>query len=249
MPAAPSLVLHVLPPSHPCLTARAALRFKRLDYERVDLPLGQHVDEMAAIYGAGHTTVPGLLVNGEPVHGSRAILARLEELQPEPSLFPAAIADQVREAERWGDEVFQDLGRRLPWGALHFRPEALGVLAGASEPLDPAGTDSAIRMIRGTWKYHRLDAVVLAADLQALPGFLEHIDALVGAGVLGGAQPNAADLQIGATLRVLLSVEDLHPLLLDRPAITLAERFFPRGAIGGIPAGAYPSGWVPARHG
>jgi glutathione S-transferase len=249
MSAAPSLVLHVLPPSHPCLTARAALRFKGLAYERVDLPMGKHVEEMGALYGEGNTTVPGLLVDGEPVHGSRAILQRLEEIQPEPALYPAAIADQVREAERWGDEVFQDLGRRLPWGALHFRPEALGVLGGADEPLDPAGTDYAIRMIRATWKYHGLDAVRLAADLQALPGFLDHIDALIAAGVLGGDQQNAADLQIGATLRVLLSVEDLHTLLLDRPATTLAERFFPRDAIGGIPSGAYPAGWVPARNG
>lgn len=244
--ASPSLVLHVLPPSHPCLTARAALRFKGLDYDRVDLPMGKHVEMMAELYGEGNTTVPGLLVDDEPVHGSRAILARLEELKPEPSLYPAAIADRVREAERWGDEVFQDLGRRLPWGALHFRPEALGIMAGATEPLDPAGTDYAIRMIRGTWKYHRLDAVVLAADLQALPGFLEHIDELVADGTLGGAEPNAADLQIGATVRVLLSVEALHPLLLDRPATTLAERFFPRDRIGGIPAG-YPAGWVPTR--
>lgn len=242
----PSLVLHVLPPSHPCLTARAALRFKGLEYERVDLPMGKHVEMMAEVYGEGNTTVPGLLVDDEPVHGSRAILARLEEIQPEPSLYPAEIADRVRDAERWGDEVFQDLGRRLPWGALHFRPEALGIMAGATEPLDPAGTDYAIRMIRGTWKYHRLDAVVLAADLQALPGFLDHIDGLIADGTLGGDQPNAADLQIGATIRVLLSVEALHPLLLDRPATTLAERFFPRDAIGGIPAG-YPAGWVPSR--
>ena len=245
--ATPTLVLHVLPPSHPCLTARAALRFKGLEYERVDLPMGKHVDAMAELYGEGNTTVPGLLVGDEPVHGSRAILARLEELQPEPSLYPAGIADRVREAERWGDEVFQDLGRRLPWGALHFRPEALGIMAGATEPLDPAGTDYAIRMIRGTWKYHSLNAVVLARDLEALPGFLDHIDALIADGTLGGDTPNAADLQIGATVRVLLSVEDLHPLLLDRPATTLAERFFPRDAIGGIPAGAYPAGWVPAR--
>jgi glutathione S-transferase len=245
--ASPALVLHVLPPSHPCLTARAALRFKGLEYERVDLPLGKQLEPMAELYGEGNTTVPGMLVDGVPVHGSRAILARLEEIQPDPPLYPAPIAEQVREAERWGDEEFQDLGRRLPWGALHFRPEALGILAGATEPLDPAGTDYAIRMIRGTWKYHGLDATRLAADLQALPGMLDHIDALVADGTLGGEQPNAADFQIGATLRVLLSVEDLHSLLLARPAITLAERFFPRDRIGGIPAGAYPAGWVPAR--
>ncbi|MBJ7471675.1 MAG: glutathione S-transferase N-terminal domain-containing protein, partial [Solirubrobacteraceae bacterium] len=227
--------------------ARAALRFKGLQYERVDLPLGQQIQPMEELYGEGNTTVPGLLVDGEPVHGSRAILARLEEIQPEPPLYPAEIADRVLEAERWGDEVFQDLGRRLPWGALYFRPEALGLLAGATEPLDPAGTDYAIRMIRGTWKYHGLDAVKLADDLTALPGYLDHIDALIADGTLGGEQPNAADLQIGATLRVLMSVEDLLPLLLERPATTLAERFFPRDRIGGIPAGAYPAGWVPAR--
>jgi len=244
--ASPTLVLHVLPPSHPCLTVRAALRLKGLEYERVDLPLGRHMEPMAELYGEGNTTVPGMLVDGEPVHGSRAIMARLEELRPEPALYPEAVADQVREAERWGDEEFQDLGRRLPWGALHFRPESLGILAGATEPLDPAGTDYAIRMIRGGWKYHRIDAMVLAEDLQGLPAKLDHIDALIADGILGGEDPNAADLQIGATLRVLLSVEDLHPLLLGRPAITLAERFFPRDTIGGIPAGASPAGWVPA---
>ncbi len=186
-------------------------------------------------------------ISADRVHGSRAILARLEELQPDPPLYPEPIANRVREAERWGDEVFQDLGRRLPWGALHFRPEALGVVAGSPDPLDPAGTDYAIRMIRGTWKYHNLSAVVLADDLRGLPKKLAHIDALIADGTLGGDQPNAADFQIGATLRVLLSVEDLFPLLLDRPAVRLAERFFPRERIGGIPAGAYPAGWVPAR--
>ena len=245
MPA-PTLVLHVLPPSHPCMTARAALRFKGLEYERVDMPIDAHAAPMAALYGEGHTTVPGLMVDGEPVHGSTAILARLEAIKPEPTLYPAPHADRIREAELWGDGDLQDLGRRLPWGAFHFRPEALGVLAGQSEPLDPAGTDYAIRFIRSAWKYHGITAVRLADDLSGLPEKLAHIDALVADGTVGGEQPNAADLQIGATLRVLLSVEDLHPLLLDRPAITLAERFFPRDKIGGIPAGAYPAGWVPS---
>ena len=246
-PPAPTLVLHMLPPSHPCMTVRAALKLKGLEFERVDLPYGKSPELMAEIYGEANTTVPGLLVDGEPVHGSRTILERLEEVRPEPALYPAAIADNVREAEWWGDQEFQDLGRRLPWAALHFRPEALGLLAGSNEPLDPAGVDYAIRMIRATWKYHGLTAERFARDLAGLPAKLDHIDALVKAGTVGGEQPNAADLQIGATLRVLLSVEDLHPLLLDRPAVTLAERFFPRDRNGGIPAGAYPAGWVPAR--
>lgn len=122
--ATPELILHGLAPSHPCLTAEAALRYKELEYERIDFNPGQHVEEMQRIYGEGHSTVPGLLVDGEPVHGSRAILARLEQLAPAPPLYPESIGDAVREAERWGDEELQDLGRRLPWGALHFRPGA-----------------------------------------------------------------------------------------------------------------------------
>jgi len=241
----PTLTLHALPPSHPCMTAAAALRLKGLEFERVDLPPGRHVEEMARIYGDGHTTVPGLLVDEERVHGSRAILARLEELEPSPSLFPEPIADAVREAERWGDEELQDLGRRLPWGALHFRPEAIGTFGGGG-PLDPAGTDFAIRLARGTWKYHGITAQRLAEDLTGLPAKLDRVDELAAQGTIGGETPNAADLQIGATVRVLLTVGDLHPLLRGRPAEAIARRWFPDYP-GEVPAGAFPAGWVPAR--
>src|SRR5438034_4743031 len=118
---APALTLHVLPFSHPCLTAEAALRFKGLEYERVQLMPGRHMEEIEGRYGSGRRTVPGLLVGDEPVHGSRSILERLEQLVPEPPLYPAAMSDAVRDAERWGDEELQDLGRRLSFGALHFR--------------------------------------------------------------------------------------------------------------------------------
>jgi glutathione S-transferase len=241
----PELVLHALPPSHPCMTAEAALRLKGLAYERVDFAPGEHVAKMAELYGEGNTTVPGLQIDGETVHGSRSILARLEELEPEPALYPGPIAGAVREAERWGDEELQDLGRRLPWGALHFRPEALGTFGGAGA-LDPAGTDFAIRMVRGTWKYHRVTAQRLADDLAGLPAKLAHVDALAEEGTIGGEAPNAADLQIGATVRVLLTVEDLHPLLAGRPAEAIGRRWFPDYP-GAIPAGAFPAGWVPSR--
>jgi glutathione S-transferase len=241
----PEIVLHALPPSHPCMTAEAALKLKGIAYERIDFTPGEHVARMAELYGEGNTTVPGVLIDGEPVHGSRRILARLEQLQPAPPLYPEETADAVREAERWGDEELQDLGRRLPWGALHFRPEAVGTFGGAG-PLDPAGTDFAIRLARATWKYHGITAQRLADDLAGLPAKLDRVDALVGDGTIGGETPNAADLQIGATIRVLLTVGDLVPLLSDRPVEELARRWFP-GYPGEIPAGAYPAGWVPSR--
>jgi glutathione S-transferase len=241
----PEIVLHALPPSHPCMTAEAALKLKGLAYERIDLVPGEHPAKMAELYGDGHTTVPGVLIDGEPVHGSRPILARLEALAPEPPLYPEPLAEAVRDAERWGDEELQDLGRRLPWGALHFRPEALGSFGGAG-PLDPAGTDFAIRMGRASWKYHGITAQRLAEDLAGLPAKLDRVDALAREGTIGGEAPNAADLQIGATLRVLLTVGDLRPLIEGRPAERLARTWFPDYA-GDIPAGAFPAGWVPSR--
>jgi glutathione S-transferase len=243
MSAPPSLTVHVLPPSHPCAAVEAALKLKGLDYERVELEAGRHGEEMERLYGEGNRTVPGLLIDGEPVHGSNAILERLDQLVAEPPLFPGDLGDAVPAAARWGDEELQDLGRRLPWGALHFRPESMGTLGGAG-PLDPAGTDFAIRYVRASWKYHGITAERLAADLASLPGKLDRVDALIAKGVLGGEQPNAADLQIGATLSVLLVVGDVCPLIEGRPAEQLARRFF-EDRPGLVPAGAFPAGWVP----
>ena len=241
--AQPQLTLHVLPPSHPCMTVEVALRHKALDYERVALTPGPHVKEMQAIYGEGHSTVPGLLIDGEPVHGSCAILARLEQLAPVPSLYPEPIADAVREAERWGDEELQDLGRRLPWGALHFRPEAMGTFGGG-QPLDGPGTDFAIRYIHASWTYHKITATRLHEDLAGLPAKLGHVESLAEQGVIDGEQPTAADLQIGATVRVLMVSADLRPLIEGHAGERIARRWFPDYP-GEIPAGAFPADWVP----
>src|SRR5437764_54994 len=146
----PALTLHVLPPSHPCMTAEAALRLKGPDNGKVALRT-PHTEEMERLYGPGNGTVPGLMIDEEPVHGSLAILDRLERMVPDPPLYPEPIADAVREAEHWGDAELQDLGRRLPWGALHFRPQAMGTFGRANVPLDPAGTDFAIRFARAMW--------------------------------------------------------------------------------------------------
>jgi glutathione S-transferase len=226
------------------MTVDAALRLKGLEFDRVDFQPGPHSAEMEELYGEGANTVPGLMVDGEAVHGSRPILARLEELAPEPALFPSDRADAVREAERWGDDELQDLGRRLPWGALYFRPEAMGTFGGAG-PLDGPGTDFAIRFVRGTWKHHGITAERLADDLAGLPAKLDHVESLVQDGVIGAEQPTAADLQIGATLRVLLTVGDLQPLIEGGAGERIARRWFP-DYMGEIPPGAYPAGWVTA---
>ena len=232
------ITLHALPPSHPCMTAEAALKLKSVEYERVDFDLtGEHVAKMAELYGEGNTTVPGALFDGEPVHGSRAILARLDALVPDPPLYPS---EAVREAERWGDEELQPLGRLFPWGALHFRPEAMGTMVEGGTPLDPAGTDFAMRFVRASWKYHRISCERIASELAAFPAKIAHVQALLDDGVLGGS--NAADLQIAATLCVLGVVEDLRPYL--EPVAGYARELFGTRP-GSVPAGAFPAAWLP----
>ncbi len=240
-----TLVLHALAPSHPVAAVVAALELKGLDYERVELPLdGTHPETIEQLYGPGNRTVPGLLIDDEPVHGSTAIMWRLEQLAPDAhKLYPEPIARQVREAELWADRELQPLGRGLPWGALHFRPEQLGLLAGAG-PLDPAGTDFAIRMIRAAWRHHVIDCTRIAAELAALPGLLGQIDELIADGICGSGHVNAADLQIGATLAVLLAVGDVRGWIEPRPCARLAQLLPPRP--GTIPAGALPANWMPA---
>ncbi len=240
----PSITLHGLPPSPPCFTIEAALKLKGLPYERIDFQLGQQADQMQAIYGEGRTTVPGVLIGDDPVHGSTAILPRIDELGDGPSLYPEPIAEQVRDAELWGEGGLQLAGRLLPWGAMHFRPESMGFFAG-NQPLDAPGTDFAIKMIRGAWRYTGITATRLHELLQLLPEQLDHVRRLIADGIIGGEQPNAADLQIGANLRSLMIVEDVHPLVERGGVADYARRIFPEWA-GRVPAGAFPAGWVPA---
>src|SRR5260370_26479786 len=82
------------------------------------------------------------------------------------------------------------------------------------------------------------------ADLAALPSQLEQIDAWIAEGLLGGERPNAADLQIGSTVRLLMSIGDVRPLVEGRPAASLARYFPPLAGeddAGGLPAAAPPA--------
>ena len=239
--------LYALPASHPCAAVEAALRLKSLDFERVELlPLTQL---LVGPLRYGGTTVPGMRIDGERLVGSRAIMRRLDELAPAPPLLPPAGTPeyaQVLEAERWGDEVLQSVPRRVLDRAFVLEPlSMLSYAAGAKLPLPlsllrPAAPLTAKLMALQT--HAREDAV--RADLAALPAQLDRIDRWIADGLLGGEQPNAADLQIGSTIRLLETIADVRPLIDGRPAATLT-RYFPPIA-GEVPAGTLPAAWIPA---
>lgn len=218
--------LYVIPGSHPCAAVAAALALKGVDYRRVDLlPLSQRLLG-PLLFGGG--TVPGMRIGGERLCGSRAIMRRLDQLHPEPSLYPG---EEVAAAEAWGDEVLQTQSRRLLDVLLLRRPAAMEQFVGdARLPLPlwmlrPSLPLTAKLMAR----VNGATEATGRSDLAALPGHLDKIDAWIEDGVLGRPQPNAADLQIGSSIRLLGAFDDLAPLMDGRPAARLADYYPPLG--------------------
>jgi glutathione S-transferase len=62
---------------------------------------------------------------------------------------------------------------------------------------------------------------------------------------MGGDSPNAADLQIAPTIRLMLTIADVRPLIDGRPCGELARELFPDWD-GDQPAGVFPPDWLPA---
>jgi glutathione S-transferase len=241
------LKLYVIPGSHPCAAVEAALDLKGLQYERVDLLPG--LSAVAQLARFGRRTVPGLVVDGYKVSGSRLILRTLDGLKAEPRLYPDDPA--VDEADRWGDEELQTTTRWVILYALGQNPAAGdSFLTGANLPQLPAPVaHQATRAVFGAEL--RLLAGGAEATEQALrdlPGLLDHVDELIERGVIGGETPNAADLQIAGSLRLLLTLADLRDAIDARPAGRLARRLIPRFP-GDVPAGTLPAEWIPSLEG
>jgi glutathione S-transferase len=243
--------LYVVHSSHPSEAVKKALEYKGIPFKTVELLIPTQLLLVRLLRFPGRS-VPALkLDGGERVQGSRAIMRRLDALVPEPALLPAGEAARaaVLDAERWGEEVLQPLARRAVWAALKRRPAAIPSFQAASQlPQLPRPVVRAVApgIIRLEGAVHRASDAQLRDDLRALPGHLDRVDAFVDAGAMGGPAPNAADLQIGSSLRLLATLGDVRPLLAGRPAEALALRLF-ADYPGDVPAGAYPADWLPAR--
>ena len=236
----PQLTLYAVPASHPCAAVELALRRKGLAYRRVDLLPLFHVLHQRVVFG--RRTVPGLRLGGEKVVGSKAILRVLDGLEPSPPLLPADAARRakVEGAEAWAEEVLQGLVRRVLWAAAARHPEALSSYAeGADLPVPVSVAQlSAPVTIRLERLLNGASEEAVRADLAALDGHLDRVDALIAEGVLGaGDEVNVADLQVGASLALLLTLDDMKARLGERPAAQLARRLFPDYP-GRVPAGS-----------
>jgi glutathione S-transferase len=238
------ITLYGTPPSPPSHTARLMLERKGLEHRIVWLLPGLW-PALLRTRGFRGGTVPAMKIDGRRLQGSRVISRALEEAKPEPSLFPAdpELRREVEDAERWGDEVLQDVPRRIVrWISVH-RPESRVMIAreiGIPLPRFAAwiNAPSARHLAR------KVDADgQIERAIAQVPDVLGHVDDLISRGVIGGDEPNAADFQIATSVRALLAVEDLRPATQDRPAAELAMRYLPEFG-NAFPAGMLPAAWV-----
>jgi glutathione S-transferase len=236
--------------SHPSMAARKMLELKGVDYELVDvLPLNQRAHLRLAGFRGG--TVPALKLDGRRIQGSTEISRALDAQSPSAPLFPSDPAQRARveEAERWGDQQFQPVPRRLarygalnsfelrkwaaatqglpaPWLVAHATTPLIAYYARAREPDGRIGNEDGIR-----------------ADLAALPGLLDHADELLADGTVSAEAPNAAALQILSTVRVLCAFADLQEVMAARECARAARQLYPKYP---GPAPAFlPREWLP----
>jgi glutathione S-transferase len=219
-----------VPASHPSLAAELMLRHKGVDYRRIDLVTAAHRGLLRAL-GFPGKTVPALRLDGAKIQGTTDIAFALDALIPSPPLFPAD-AERRREveaAEAWGNEVLQPVPRRLMWNALkHDRSTLASYLEGARTGIPaPIAARTAAPIAAAARRFNRATDENARRDLAALPVLIDRVDELIDRGVIGGAERNAADFQIATSISLLLTMDDVRPMIEGRPAERLAREVVP----------------------
>ena len=224
--------LYGLPGSHPAMAAQAMLEYKGIGFKRIDLVPFLAKVILRRPLGFPRNTVPALTIDGRRVQGSREIARELDRVQPEPPLFPADPEKRLaaEEVERWGEEELQHPIRQVVLWALHanrtptrsyMEDLKMGVPISLAARLTPPFIAAGVRV-------NEASDEAVRANLAGLDGMLGQIDDWIAAGVLDGEELNAADFQIGASVRLAMTLQDLRPLIDGRPAGRLARRAVPR---------------------
>jgi glutathione S-transferase len=239
--------LYVIPGSHPSKAAELMLEHKGIPFKRVDLVTAMHRPALKLL-GFPGKTVPAMKADGHKAQGTREISRALDEMKPEPRLVSS---DAVKEAERWGDEQFQSIPRRLSWWALlHLsgkqRTEAAKLSLQGYRLGLPVGVAArtVLPIAKRSAGYNHSTDENVKTDLAAVPDRIDNVDARLAEGVIGGEQLNAADFQIATTVRLLLAFEDLRPYIEGRPAADHARRVVRDYNVSFPPV--FPAAWLPS---
>jgi glutathione S-transferase len=250
----PRAHLYGMKHSHPVLASRMALELSGIPFAAHDLLPGLH-GVIVRAKGFRGWTVPALVLEDRKLQGSLAIVHELDRLAPDASLLPRDGAERraVEAAESFGHDELQPLARRVfRWAGARdnaVRAWMARYVVGAPLPTVAGYAFKPVMMFFGGVVSKASDAQV-RRDLARLPELLYRCDALLEEGTIGGAAPNAADLQILTSIRLLLAHEDLLHTIAPRQAALRLIPDYPRSgadALPAVPLPFRPSGFRPSR--
>jgi glutathione S-transferase len=232
------------------------LEHKGIPFRTVVLPTGVHPMAVRALGFPGHAkpirsvdghthaglaamdrlgTVPALRYEDRRVQTNREMIRFLEEIRPEPPLYPSDPSRRraVEEAVLWGDETLQMAARRTVMAAAGLSLDGM-YERGARGRLGPllAGHDVTRLLMNAVASRTAFRAGTGRSDelVAELPPMLDRIDDWIADGTLGAEQLNAADLMIAPSLALLDYRLDLRDQLRARPSYSLLERVLPEPA-------------------
>jgi glutathione S-transferase len=245
--------LYVLLGAHPSRSAMLMLDHKGIGHDTVTLPAGfqpyvmrflgfraqpgfsRQVDDQTPrmLRKADQMgTVPALRVGDRRLMTNHEIARFLDELQPEPPLFPSDPDHRraVEVAERWADDVFQMVARRVVVAAEvvpgrkllnHGDDGRLGPLLYRNRILRRLVAHVIARIA------FRVNSETERNLLAELPGMLDRIDLWIEEGVLNGEELYVADFMIAPSLAMLTYRADTAEEIDGRPAAQLLDRLLP----------------------
>lgn len=141
-----SAVLWHIPVSHFSEKVRWALDYKGIPYETRAPTAGAHMVVALWLTRGVHKTFPVLQLDNRAIGDSSAIIAALEEFQPEPPLYPRDPADRrhALELEEFFDEELGPPIRLLSFHELRRDPAALKEFTSGLMPAPLARSDTAL---------------------------------------------------------------------------------------------------------
>jgi glutathione S-transferase len=216
--------------SHFSEKARWALAWKGVEHRRRAPVPGAHMIVALWLTRGAQYTFPVLSIDGRRIGDSTAIVAALEELHPEPPLYPADIAQRRRalELEEFFDEELGPYIRQVAWYELGNDPKRFAELMKQTAPAPLArfsGATAAYARAFTALRFRAASAQEAERGRAKVLAALDRLEAELGDGeYLVGDSFSVADLTAASLFYPLAQPEE-GPLSADSPSAKGFEAF------------------------
>ncbi|HEX5761798.1 MAG TPA: glutathione S-transferase family protein [Solirubrobacterales bacterium] len=216
--------------SHYSEKARWALAWKGVEHRRRAPVPGAHMAVAAWLTRGGQVTFPVLAIEGRRIGDSTAIIAALEELHPDPPLYPAdpELRRHALELEDFFDEELGPHLRLLAFHELGNDSERFGALMEETAPgplRRVPGATAAYARVFTALRFRASDTERAETARAKVLAALDRLEAELGEGeYLVGDGFTVADLTAASLFHPLVLPEE-GPLPSDQPSAAGLERF------------------------